>query len=150
MKYTLKPIPAGEQRLLFRLAETDPQNENKIGMMRGDFGRTGCEFYYSWFPHNEKLNTQQFTRELTRLVDDLRSENGAQVLQNLSQMRRICQDHPECALKNHWIEGHFGYRIALPQYVFYMKCFPGTGDYHFYLSCYLNAEGGAMDGCSEA
>ncbi len=137
MNYELKQIPKDEQRLLFRLEQTDSQYENKVGTLRGDFGRSGDEFHHTWFPHDEKLNTDQFKAELTEVVDELRGESLWPFLKNREAMQKFCTAFKNCELKGHWIPGTYGIKIETRHYTFYTKCFPSTGDYNFYMCCYL-------------
>lgn len=42
-----------------------------IGHLRGDFGRSGEEFWPSWFDVNAELKTDEFRAEFGLLVDNL-------------------------------------------------------------------------------
>ncbi len=137
MNYEPKSIPKEEQHLLFRLDESDAQYGNKVGTLRGDFGHSGTDFHHTWFPHNEKLNTEQFKAELTEVVDALRGKSPWPFLKDRDMMQKFCTTFAHCELKGHWIPGTYGVKVESLHYTFYLKCFPGTGDYNFYMCCFL-------------
>ena len=61
-----------------------------IGHVRIDFGKSGTEFWHTWFPRgDESLNSASFKAELTRVVDQLRES----VLKDLRSMSRFCYEN---------------------------------------------------------
>ena len=69
----LRPVIDDEAKLLYSDSNTKSQDA-WIGRLRGDFGRKGEEFWHSWFPHTEGLQTQQFKEALQEVVNALRKE----------------------------------------------------------------------------
>ena len=53
MNQQLNNITPKELKLLFRLDGNDPCREHLIGYVRGDFGKSGNEFYTTWFPEDD-------------------------------------------------------------------------------------------------
>ena len=60
MNHQLNNITPKELKLLFRLDGNDPCREHLIGYVRGDFGKSGNEFYTTWFPEDDSKKTEQF------------------------------------------------------------------------------------------
>ena len=50
MNYKLEQVLPGQVRLLFALDKEDTFEKHKIGHVRGDFGRSGDQFFSTWFP----------------------------------------------------------------------------------------------------
>ncbi len=59
MNYKLEQVLPGQVRLLFELDKEDTFEKHKIGHVRGDFGRSGDQFFSTWFPVHEELKTQR-------------------------------------------------------------------------------------------
>ena len=125
---TWKPIEAEKAVWLYSSREETDAERGCVGHLRGDFGRSGTEFWTSWFDHSPKLNNEEFRRELQTIVDGLRNEGG--LLSNFASMRKGCSY--DGALGN----GHYGYRAETSRYEYCLRCIPQRGDYNFYLYCY--------------
>ena len=71
-KYELKPMSAEEFK---RLGSNDETTiPYAIGHVRIDFGRSGTEFWNTWWPKNDdKFNTPAFKTALKEFIDDLRA-----------------------------------------------------------------------------
>lgn len=123
-----KPIEAEKADWLYSGRKEADAESGCIGHLRGDFGRSGTEFWTSWFDHSANLNNEEFRKELQAVVDSLRNEGG--LLSGFSSMRKgCCYDG---AIGN----GHYGYRAETSQYEYCLRCIPQRGDYNFYLYCY--------------
>lgn len=125
---TWKPIEAEKTDWLYSSHEETDAERGCVGYLRGDFGRSGTEFWTSWFDHSPKLNNEKFRQELQTIVDGLRNEGG--LLSNFASMRKGCSY--DGAIGN----GHYGYRAETSQYEYCLRCIPQRGDYNFYLYCY--------------
>ena len=55
MNYKLEQVLPGQVRLLFALDKNDAFEKHKIRHVRGDFGRSGDQFFSTWFPCHEEL-----------------------------------------------------------------------------------------------
>ncbi len=140
MIYELKTVTEKEQPMLFMPKPDTPAYQNKVGCVRGDFGKSGDEFHHTWFPHNEELNTEEFKTELTRVIDSLRSETLHPLLKSRDEMASVCRSHPQNEMKEHWIEGTYAFKIERPRYTFFFRCLPLFGDYNFYVISYIVAD----------
>ena len=83
-KYMLHPASSDEAGIFY--AQTPEQDEalGAIGHVRMDFGRSGKEFWHTWWPRGpEELNSPEFKEELGEVIDKLRET----VLKDLPSMR---------------------------------------------------------------
>ena len=103
-----------------------------VGRLRGDFGCKGEEFWYTWFPNAERLQTQQFKDALQKVVDTLRKDG---LLKSLMEMRAYCFQHPESKI-NEDTHPSYGFIVETVEYQFYIRCFPYLGDYQFNIYAY--------------
>lgn len=129
----ITPLLQKEGNLLYSIS--DPEEEKRrgsIGHVRGDFGRDE-EFWTSWWPDQEQLNTTQFKAELKQVVDWLRQDFGP--LKDRRSMEGFCSVRGEAKIADACFPTH-GFKIETPKYSFYLRCAPRRGDYDFYLRCY--------------
>ena len=84
---TWKPIEAEKADWLYSSHEETDAERGCVGYLRGDFGRSGTEFWTSWFDHSPKLNNEKFRQELQTVVDGLRNEGG--LLSNFASMGSV-------------------------------------------------------------
>jgi hypothetical protein len=132
--YGLRPVTDEEARLLYSDSNTVLQHA-WVGRLRGDFGCKGEEFWHTWFPHAEKLLTQQFKDDLQEVVDALRKDG---LLKNLTTMKDYCLRHPEAKISEDSCSA-FGFMTETVAYQYYIRCFPYSGDYQFNIYVYSKA-----------
>lgn len=131
-KFILRPASPDEAGLFFTLPKEQDAELGAIGHVRIDFGREGKEFWHTWWPRgDEALNSTEFKAELTELVNELR-ETGP--LKNLNTMYNYCAGH-NGEIKSSWRQ-NYGYVIETENYRYYLRCSPGQGDYHAYLTAF--------------
>ena len=123
------PMPSEKADWLYSDSDRDAQR-GCIGHLRGDFGKSGSEFWTNFFDHQPKLKQSAFRDELQVLVDALRKPDG--LLNSFSAMSRHCHEGAE-------IRGSYGFHAESPQYEYCLRCSPIKGDYNFYLYCYDKA-----------
>lgn len=112
------------------------QEENCIGHLRGDFGRSEDEFWTSWWPHAaEQKKTADFQQEFNKLVSFLRKG----LLKGRRDMARYLREHPGYPLEN-GSSGTVGYTVTKSPYLFCIRCTPAPGSYDFYVYAYLIEE----------
>lgn len=131
-KFTLRPASPDEAGLFYALPPEQDAEMGAIGHVRIDFGNGGNEFWPTWWPRgDEALNSSEFKDELTELVNALR-ETGP--LKNLSVMHSYCAgNHGE--INGGWRQ-NCGYVIETERYRYCLRCSPGQGDYHAYLTAF--------------
>ncbi|MCD1261344.1 hypothetical protein B5M42_021315 [Paenibacillus athensensis] len=108
-----------------------------IGHLRGDFGRSGEEFWVNWFTRRSPLQTPAFEAELGKIIQAL-GDHG--VLQSRMQMLSFCRQHPEARIRGGWNKDVYGFCLHTPEHRYYLRCFPHAGDYNFYLYSYAQPE----------
>lgn len=127
----LRSVTNEEIRLMYSDSNIKLQHA-WIGRLRGDFGCKGEEFWHTWFPHVEELQTQQFKDALQEVVDTLRKDG---LLKSLTVMRAYCLQHPESKI-NEDSYPSYGFIIETAEYQFCIRCFPYPGDYQFNIYAY--------------
>lgn len=99
-------------------------SEACAGCVRVDLGR-GKEFWHTWHGNHEELNDAEFKEDLQTVIDGLRNN----LLKDRSSMQAYCSAND--ALK---LGESYGFKAETESHVFYLRCFPCTGNYDCY--CY--------------
>lgn len=91
MNQQLNNITPKELKLLFRLDGNDPCREHLIGYVRGDFGKSGNEFYTTWFPEDDSKKTERFRETLDQVINAFREDPHTPVLRSFQDMAAIAE-----------------------------------------------------------
>ena len=127
----IQPAANSDAGIFFAQTPEKDEQMGAIGHVRIDFGKSGTEFWHTWFPRgDESLNSASFKAELTRVVDQLRES----VLKDLRSMSRFCYENGG-AIDGGWRQ-NYGYIVETDSYKYCLRCSPGQGDYHAYLTCF--------------
>ena len=130
-KYELTPMSADEHNRLGSDDETTAPYA--IGYVRIDFGRSGTEFWNTWWPKNEdKFNTPAFKTSLKEFIDDLRAVGP---LRDRRAMEKYCAEHM-AGKRNIWLGDVYAYTAETEHYRFSMRFDPRPGMYDCYLYAY--------------
>lgn len=130
-RFEIRPASHDEAGVFYAQTKEQDQKMGAIGHVRIDFGAGGKEFWHTWHPRGEEsLNNAAFKEELGRVVDQLRDS----VLKDLNSMSRFCCDHGG-AIDGGWRQ-NYGYVVETDHYRYCLRCSPGQGDYHAYLTCF--------------
>ncbi|ETT54669.1 hypothetical protein BSK66_24865 [Paenibacillus odorifer] len=108
-----------------------------IGHLRGDFGRSGEEFWMTWFTRRSPLQTPAFDAERGKVIQAVVDQG---VIKNLQQMLNYCNQHPEARITSGLHTDMYGFCMQTQDHRYYLRCFPYAGDYNFYLYCYARPE----------
>lgn len=131
-KFIPRPALPEEAGLFFALQKEQDAELGTIGHVRMDFGRGGKEFWHTWHPRgDESMNSPEFKAELAEVVNELR-ECGP--LKDLSAMYRYCDEH-DGKIEGGWRQ-NYGYIVETDRYLYCLRCSPGQGDYHAYLTAF--------------
>lgn len=131
-KFVLRPASPNEAGFFYALPKEQDEALGAIGLVRIDFGRDGDEFWHTWQPRgDESLNSPEFQMELTELINELR-ETGP--LKNLNAMTGYCGNRGG-EIEGGWRQ-NYGYVIETERYRYCLRCNPGPGDYHAYLTAF--------------
>lgn len=109
-------------------------HENRcVGHLRGDFGKSGDEYWASFCEH-EGINAagEGYKEELNALVKALRKN----LLKNRKSMRKYIQRHPPLILEAGSIMP-YGYQVTTEKYDYCIRCTPCPGVYDFYIYRYV-------------
>ncbi len=104
-----------------------------IGHLRGDFGRSGEEFWVNWFTRSSPYETSAFKDELGKVFQAMGEQ---EVLKSRYHMLRFCSQHPEARIGGAWSTDVYGFSMQTKEHRYYLRCFPFAGDYNFYVYCY--------------
>ena len=89
-QFHIRPARPEEAGLFYAQHPEENKRLGAVGCVRMDFGRSGNEFWHTWWPRGpEELNSPAFKLELQEVVDTLRES----VLKNRFDMERFCYEH---------------------------------------------------------
>lgn len=137
MDLIFRPATAVERIYTYSQSQQIESQTGCIGHLRGDFGRTGDEFYSSWEDHRAQHKTQEFQSEFDEVVNALRAEGGCGLLQGRNRMMSFCREHPDAAFQGNYCT-EYGFRLDTAQHTYLLRCNPTQGDYNFYLYAYVS------------
>jgi hypothetical protein len=103
-----------------------------VGNMRGDFGKSGDEFWHNWFDGGNGGNTPDFKTEFQAVVEFLR-ENA---LKDSRSSQRFCHRHPEARISND--ATRYGFKLETATRQYFVRCTTLPGDY-FYIYAFDKA-----------
>ena len=99
-----------------------------IGYLRGDFGRSGNEFWSNWFGAHDELNIPEFKQEFDAIINGLRDTG---LLKSRTAMQGVCS-LSECKQEN----SSYHFLIETKSYLYCFRCMTNPGDYNFYVFPY--------------
>ena len=130
-KFHIRPARPDEAGLFYAQHPSEDELLGTIGHVRMDFGRSGNEFWHTWwFRGPEELNSPTFKAELQQVVDMLRDD----VLKSRFAMERFCYEHGG-KINGGWTQ-NYGYVVETSHYCYCLRCNPSPGDYNAYLTCF--------------
>lgn len=105
--------------------------------MRGDFGKSGTEYWTTWYNGTDALNTTEFMVEIDELERYLKEQSPTPILKDRATMRHICELHNGFKLTDRFADIYL-YKVVTEKYTYFIRCFYGMGDYNFYIFAYNN------------
>ena len=94
-QFHIRPTRPEEAGLFYAQHPEENKRLGAVGSVRMDFGRSGNEFWHTWWPRGpEELNSPAFKAELQEVVDTLR--RAGELLQDLDNYQRITEDSARC------------------------------------------------------
>jgi len=140
MSYDLLPAEQKEGRLFFRLDSESEKRHGAIGYLRADFGRSGREFWTTWFDIQKDLKTYDFKNELDGVINSLRDDGQKPPFASRANLQTFCATNPAYPLTDHDV----GFKIQTLNFTYTFRCTPRVGDYDVYSyafdNCYLLPE----------
>ena len=130
-QFHIRPARPDEAGLFYTPHPEEDKRRGTIGHIRMDFGRSGNEFWHTWWPRGpEELNSPAFKAELQEVVDTLRES----VLKSRFAMERFCYDHGG-KIDGGYVQ-NYGYIVETEHYRYCLRCNPSPGDYNCYCTAY--------------
>ena len=130
-QFHIRPARPEEAGLFYTPHPEEDKRLGTVGHVRMDFGRSGNEFWHTWWPRGpEELNSPAFKLELQEVVDTLRES----VLKNRFVMERFCYEHGG-KISGGYVQ-NYGYIVETEHYLYCLRCNPSPGDYNGYLTCF--------------
>ena len=121
-----------ERKYAYRNSQQISMQTGLIGYLRADLGRSGKEFHSTWNEFNPKLKTDDFVKELDKVIDELRLEHS--MLHDRDALYKFCFRDPQAAMNED--KRDFGYRLDMPNYTYMLRFNPYQGEYNLYCHCY--------------
>ena len=130
-QFHIRPARPEEAGLFYAQHPEEDKCLGAVGCVRMDFGRSGNEFWHTWWPRGpEELNSPAFKAELQQIVGKLRED----VLKSRFAMERFCYDHGG-KIDGSYVQ-NYGYIVETERYRYCLRCNPSPGDYNGYLAVY--------------
>ena len=130
-QFHIRPARPDEAGLFSAQHPEENKRLGAVGCVRMDFGRSGNEFWHTWWPRGpEELNSPAFKAELQQIVGKLRED----VLKSRFAMERFCYNHGG-KIDGGYVQ-NYGYIVETEHYRYCLRCPPSPGDYNGYLAVY--------------
>ena len=135
-QFHIRPARPDEAGLFYTPHPEEDKRLGTVGHVRMDFGRSGNEFWHTWWPRGPKeLDSPAFKAELQQVVDKFRED----VLKNRFAMERFCHQHGG-KISGGWTQ-NYGFIAETEHYRYCLRCDPSPGTYNAYLTCFdLNVQ----------
>lgn len=132
-KYELCAADISQQALYFCNSKEDDAARGCIGHLRMDFGRSGDEFWHSWFDHLGELNKEPFKSELQEIINEIRKGP----LKDFNSMSAFCWGHSQARLyqEDSYRDDH-GFKVETEGFQYFFRFLPHKGDYNAYCLCF--------------
>ena len=146
MKFHIRPARPEEAGLFYTPHPEEDKRLGTVGHVRMDFGRSGNEFWHTWWPRGpEELNSPVFKAELQEVVDTLRES----VLKNRFAMERFCYEHGgkiSGGWTQNYVWGTYGDVLTESLFAYKLEQYPdGVGSYEDFIR--VNWLGGRTTDC---
>jgi len=128
MAYELLLAEKEELHLCFRLSDEAAERCGAIGYLRADFGRSGKEFYTTWFDSQPHLKSSDFKYKFDELINSLRDDGQKPPFASRDNHLAFCAALPSMTC----------FKIATLDYSFYIRLNPHQGTYDIYCFAYDN------------
>ncbi len=132
----IRPLTEEERKYTYAQSmQLDGQTGN-IGYLRGDFGSSGKQFFFTWTDRWKRYRTDSFGAELDGVINALRSPEYG-LLESRSAMTDYVREHPD-SLFGADRGAVSGFRVDTGEHAYLVRCNPVQGDYNFYCYCYVS------------
>jgi len=136
MELQIRPMHFEERKYTYEQSSQLMSQTGSIGRLRGDFGRSGTEFWTTWEDHQQDLKSDAFKAELDEVINALRSEEYG-LLKDRRSMVSYSRAEPDSTFKGNYTT-EYGFRVDTKGHAFLIRCNPQQGDYNFYCFCFVS------------
>ena len=92
----IRALTPAEQKYTYAQSMQLEGQTSNIGHLRGDFASSGYGFYTTWFDTRPQWKTDEFKKELDKVINSLREDKG--LLHNRYDMSAFAKHYPERAV----------------------------------------------------
>lgn len=117
MQLTINPMQPEERLYVYQQSSQLQGQTGSIGRLRGDFGKSGTEFYTTWEDHIKNFRSDDFGDEFDKVVNALRFEDvGGGLFGSRNAMAAFLSEKPGKRLSGKLLRGiRFPYRQRAAQ-----------------------------------
>jgi len=134
MEPTLLKTTQDEYPLFFRMEGKPAERHGFIGYLRGDYGRSGREFWTTWFDCQPDLKTDAFRDEFDGILEYLR-ETSLHPVEGADPFQFHCLQNMRARVTDTEVR----FKVVTEGYSYYFRCQPRqVEDYHLYCMVYDN------------
>lgn len=123
-----------EQKYLYTQSAQLQGQTGCVGYLEINFGNDGEQFHSEWFGASERLKTEEFLKELGKVVDTLREKGNP--LNSKKSMMDFIQGYLDSVLEKHQSRV-YGFRIDTKKYSFLLRPNHPVIEYSSYCQCYV-------------
>ena len=123
-----------DDSLFYRLDSDSAERYGVFGYIRMDFGKSGREFWSTWFDSQPIFEIKPFRTELDDVINSLRDDGIAPPFASRENLVKFCAKNPG----RKFSDFGDGYLIRTLNYSYYFRCQPRPGDYDAYCFVYDN------------
>lgn len=130
----IRAIRQEEQKYTYDQSTQLESQTGSIGLLQGDFGASGTEYYnHTWNGNWKIYQTKDFQAELDAVISFLRSEEVG-LLSSRTGMVECVEKFPDSAFSENR-DRECGLRVDTEKHVYLIRCCPSKGSYNIY--CYV-------------
>ena len=134
---SFRPLIDEEHKYTYAQSNQLKGQTGSIGRLRGDFDSDGYSFHTTWEDHVKPLKTDSFQAEFDDVVNTLRVKKYG-LFTTRKDMAETVKKYPESKMDGNYTS-EYGFRADTEKFSYLIRCNPTSGDYNFYIYCYLKS-----------
>lgn len=84
----IRALTPAEQKYTYAQSMQLEGQTSNIGHLRGDFASSGYGFYTTWFDTRPQWKTDEFKKELDKVINSLREDKGLFLSSSVSELKK--------------------------------------------------------------
>ena len=133
MEHKFQKTIEKEFTFFFSMEGEEAKRHGFIGYLRGDYGRSGREFWTTWFDCQPDLKTDTFRDEFDEIIGYLR-EASLDPAEGPDVFKFHCLQN----MRFRVMDTDIRFKIVTGGYSYYFRCHPRVQDYNLYCMVYDN------------